>query len=321
MSITVNLGGQEYVLRSFRDENHGFESFRGYINECVAPIMRELDEISTIRCSYSGVPTAITTINEIDDCIATGFRNLNLNRHDDLLGPIVTDEQVVADVEALVDDIAIRTILSWKKSASLTWSRDGAVIAAVAPQKQLAILMGLFLFLEDKRRDHAVEDEVSIRRRQAALADSIALGWQDEGPWQELLNLLIELDAKYRIVKISLNKKELEAIRMFNSSEFINPVTLGELVRKVIDWRDEFKPERFSDGTNTWTQHAWVRINAEMQRRQRYSNLMEEPKIVIGNKEYAVPKTPEAKEKLEKKTTRMNILKAIFGNLDPKGAM
>lgn len=319
MSITLNLGGQDYVVRAFRDETHGFESMRAYIDEVVAPIMRFLPEISTIRCAYSGLPTAITTLNEIDDCIATGIRNLNLDRFNDLLAKY-TDQDIIDGIESLVDDISIRMILSWKKSASLTFSRDGAVIAAVSETKKLAILLGMFLFLEDKRRDHAIEDEVSMRRKQAALADTVTLQFGTNPIWQELLNTLIELDAKYRITKVSLNKKEIDALHDILSMDSLNPELVCGLVRRIIDWRDEYKPERFSDGTSTWTQTAWVKINREMQARERFSNIVEEPKVVILGKEYKAPKNKAEQEKLDKKQLRANILKSIFGNLGGMGA-
>ncbi len=299
MSFTIQTNGRAYELRSKGD----FETMRSYLDSEVLPIMQILPEISTTRCSMSGVPVAFSTLNEIQDCIATGIRNAKLTRFDDLLGPVLTDSMMKDEIESLIDEISIRMILSWRKSPSLTFRKDRSVEAAVNPQKQLCILLNMFLFFEaDLSR--AVEDEVGNRRRIAAMADHIALHWDESPIYQDLLHALIELDAKYRIVEMKLNKKEREAIDALNFDS-IDPKAILDIVNRILAWRSEYKPEIYV-GSHSWTQDTYRELNLRMAAHAKYSNLVPQEKK---------PKTPEEKQKTHMKNVRSGILKSIFGNL------
>lgn len=315
-SFKANFGGKEYALPIFRNVNP-FESIESYIEEWVLPIMRELPEISFLRCAISGVPTAVNTLDEIKDCVAAGIRNLKMKRFNDLLLAYPLNDFRDA-LENLVDDISIQMILSWRRSPSLTFAKDASVTAVVSQHKQLTILLNMFLFLSPmtkKTHDDVVEETILVRRRIAAIADSVIARFDTEPAMKELLHLLVEFDAKYRILKFRPLRREKEELADTNFAS-LDPVALCAFVRKIIDWRDD--PDHNQSlyvGERTWTQEAYRALNDEMGRREKFSNIIEQPMVMVAGELVKPPKNEIEAATQAAKNNRNAILKMFFGKM------
>jgi hypothetical protein len=322
--MQLTLDSIKLEVRDFRDAEHRFESIEMFINETVLPHLAQISHVRTIRCTLSGLPIAISTDDEIRDCVAAGIRNTKLSRFNDLLNVAYTDKDVADGIEMLCDEVIGQMLTSWRKSPSLTLSRDGMVISAVSKPKQLAMLLNMFLFDGGmfKREFKTVEDDRSRKFRMAALADMIVENWEtQQKSLAELLNNLIELDAKYRIVHVKVLRREFKALEQMTFDSIDSIAELSEFVRKMIDWRDD--PDHnvtLYAGPRTWTQEA-LRNNAEyVARRRKFSNMIEDELILVAGKLVKPAKTVEEKVKQTKKQVNFDVIRSIFG-INPIGGV
>lgn len=300
-----------------------FESFEAYVSRVILPVIRsDMPEITTIRCAASGFPIATIDSDELEEMITHAIHMLKLNRFDDLLKHITTRD-VIEGLESLLDHMSIRVALIARVAPSLTYSNGTPAIAALTPERQLAILLNQFLFDAGQFRDKAVsmEDQLQRNRKSFACADVVRSLWGDEPVLTDIRLALIELDAKYRIATLKFNRKELERLTALREASSLDPREILDLIMHIIGWRDAHVE---LDVSPRWTQKVYAREGITSAERIKYSNLVApkddtSPKGAAQRKPSGStgPLTEEAKAKLHEnkvKHDQKDLLKSLLSD-------
>lgn len=298
MSIIIEVNNQLIEIRNLRDANNGFENALQYANAVLLPILSAMPSAVTIRCKDSGIPVGYITASELQDCVKAAVEDTKFTRFNDLLKPY-TEYDFKFSVEAIIDQVEIKMILTRIQSPSFAFVHGEQREYVASPAKQLCLLLNQFLFDPQHVSHNRYQDvsvEIADARRLAVMADEILEYFQLESEIAlKCLHSLIELDAKYRINKITYRNEEIEILNEIkHSANNLNAeqllIRIYELVELMLTWRDEFSttyPDR-----PRWTNKAFYVNMTQYERESRIrSNVLTAPVKL---------KTPEQRVKEQK---------------------
>lgn len=315
--ISIEVDGKEYNVDMYRgNAEYVFEAFPTYAIRILTPLIHEfIPAANTLRCLVTGFPIATLGAEELHELIISAVYSEKLDALSYLLST-ASAEEVKNGLEAVMAQLITRMVLSAKKSPTLSYANRQPVLASLAKPRQLSLLVNQLLYDAGHYRDMNIglEDQMIRNQKSFAMADNIAMLWGKEVILEELRLALIELDAKYKIFGIKLDRHEEETVIQFRNADALQITELLSFVMQLIGRRDA-EPAANVNTDARWTKQSYAREARTTAQRVEYSNLVKPenrpahyvPKSATGS---TGPLTGEAKAKFEKKNFMADLLKS-----------
>lgn len=235
-------------------------------------------------CSLSGAVYGRTSDSELAIQVRVAVQELG---HSSLISVMEEPRhsQLVDALESIVDHIYVRNLVKCRPAPSLVSMNDRLSIQHYPAERQLAILVNLFL---TPREWNGVESQVERFEKAIQRAADIDMSRDD---CNEALNALIELDAKYNIVKLLTTRKEKARLTELNDAEVTDFAAVARFAVSMITYRDVHGE---LDVATRWTTKAYHASTFNQAQRPERSNLLKPAEKAKATRKYTKRATPKA---------------------------